>query len=433
MNANGAPGVESLWRAIAPPRRDVVIGLGNDIRTDVVIVGAGYTGLAAAYSLQKRGVDVVVVDANTLGWGASGRNGGAVLSKFRMSFRRMASLHGLDAAKAMHRIAHDGVNTVAALVSEFGISEALFMRSGSLRCAHNTTAMRALAAEAEWSHQFLGDRSLEIFDSEQVAAETGSRAFVGGVLSKDAGTILPLNYVHGLVAGLKGRGVPIFENSPVSRIEYNPNGASVCTPGGVVRAKRVVVATDAYGNLTNATSRYARTMIPFRTAAIATERLPRTLYDSLMVNERAYNETRRMMKWFRKADGRILFGGRGVLGKETSHEFAALGRALTMTFPQLSSISVEFEWSGNVGMTMNQLPHVGRNDDGTVYCIGYNGAGVSLSSVLGQAAAALAIGDLPDLSLTQAHGLKVIPLHALATRAAKVAAGWYRFLDAIGR
>lgn len=433
MNANGAPDVDSLWRAIAPPRRDAVIGLGNNIRTEVVIVGAGYTGLAAAYALQKRGVRVVVLDANTVGWAASGRNGGAVLSKFRMSFRAMASLHGLDAAKAMHRIAHDGVDTVEALVAEFGISEALFTRSGSLRCAHNETARRALVAEAEWAHEILGDRSLEMLDSEQVTAETGSRAFTGGVLSKHAGTILPLNYVRGLAAGLKARGVPVFENSAVSRIEHDPDGASVCTPGGVVRAKQVIVATDAYGTLTNATSRYARLMIPFRTAAIATERLPRNLYDSLMVHERAYNETRRMMKWFRKADGRVLFGGRGVLGKETAHEFTALKRALTMTFPQLSSIRVEFEWSGNVGMTMNQLPHVGRDDDGTVYCIGYNGAGVALSSVLGQAAAALAIGDLPELSLIRAHGLKVIPLHALATPAAKVAAGWYRFLDAIGR
>lgn len=132
----------------------------------------------------------------------------------------------------------------------------------------------------------------------------------------------------------------------------------MCTPHGVVRATQVIVATDAYGTLTNATSRYARLMIPFRTAAIATERLPGILYDRLMVNERAYNETRRMMKWFRKVNGRVFFGGRRVLGKETAHEFYA----------------------------------------------------------------------------RQGHSRAVvIPLHTLATPAAKVAAGRYRFLDAIGR
>lgn len=433
MKSNGAPDVDSLWRAIAPRRRDEASQLDGDFHTDVAVVGAGYTGLAAAYALQKRGIDVAVLDAQTVGWGASGRNGGAVLPKFRLSYRAMASQYGIDAAKAMHRIAHDGVDTVEALISEFNILEASFVRSGSLRCAHNETAMRALAAEAEWTRDTLDDHALEVFDRDQVAAETGSTAFFGGVLSKDAGTVLPLNYARGLAAGLKGRGVPIFENTPVSRIERTENEAILHAPAGMVRARRVIVATDAYGHLTEATSRYAKLMIPFRTAAIATEKLPPALFDSLLKGQRAYNETRRMMKWFRKADGRVLFGGRGVLGKQSAHEFAALRRALAVTFPQLASARIEFEWSGNVGMTVNQLPHIGRDDDMTVYCIGYNGAGVSLSSVMGQAAAALAIGELPELSLTQADRLQTIPLHALATPAAKLAASWYTFLDTIGR
>ncbi|SAK82429.1 FAD dependent oxidoreductase [Caballeronia hypogeia] len=433
MKGNGAPDIDSLWRAIAPPRRDEVRQLDGDIRTDVAVVGAGYTGLAAAYALQKRGIDVAVLDAHTVGWGASGRNGGAVLPKFRLSYRAMASQHGLATAKAMHRIAHEGVDTVEALISEFNISEASFVRSGSLRCAHNQTAMRALVAEAEWTRDTLDDDTLEVFDRDQVTAEIGSSVFYGGVLSKDAGTVLPLNYARGLAAGLKERGVPIFENTPVSRIERTKNEATLHAPGGVVRARRVIVATDAYGHLTEATSHYAKLMIPFRTAAIATEKLPPILFDSLLKGHRSYNETRRMMKWFRKADGRVLFGGRGVLGKESAHEFAALRRALVSTFPQLVSARIEFEWSGNVGMTVNQLPHIGRDGDAAVYCLGYNGAGVSLSSVMGQAAAALAIGELPELSLTQADRLQTIPLHALATPAAKLAASWYTFLDAIGR
>ncbi|MFS8978882.1 FAD-binding oxidoreductase [Cupriavidus necator] len=433
MNWNGAPDVDSLWRAIAPPRRDELRQLDVDFQTDVAVVGAGYTGLAAAYALQKSGIDVALLDAQTVGWGASGRNGGAVLPKFRLSYRAMASQHGLEAAKAMHRIAHDGVDTVEALISEFNISEAAFIRSGSLRCAHNEVAMRALVAEAEWNRDTLGDHALDVLDQDQVAAETGSNVFHGGVLSRNAGTVLPLNYARGFAAGLKSRGVPIFENTPVSRIERSESEAILHAPGGVVRARRVIVATDAYSHLTQATSRYAKLMIPFRTAAIATERLPPALFNSLLKNQRAYNETRRMMKWFRKADSRVLFGGRGVLGEENVHEFAALRRALVATFPQLASARIEFEWSGNVGMTVNQLPHVGRDDNMTVYCLGYNGAGVALSSVMGQAAAALVIGELPELSLMQANKLQTIPLHALAMPAARLAASWYTFLDAIGR
>jgi gamma-glutamylputrescine oxidase len=433
MNGEEADDVRSLWRAIAPPRRDSVRRLDRDIRTEVAVIGAGYTGLAAAYALQKRGVEVVVLDAKTIGWGASGRNGGSVLPKFRMSYQAMASTQGLDAAKAMHRMAHDGVDMVEALISEFDIADASFIRNGSLRCAHNEAAMRVLAADADWMHGALGDDALEVLDRDRVAEETGSSVFHGGVLTKDAATVFPLNYVRGLAAGLKRRGVVIFENTPVTGIARHTSEATLHTPAGDVRANRIIVATDAYGTLTSATASYARLMIPFRTAAIATEKLSQPLFDSLLKGHRAYNETRRMMKWFRKADGRVLFGGRGVLGKESSREFAALRDSLVATFPQLESTLIEFEWSGNVGMTRNQLPHIGRIDDKTVYCVGYNGAGVALSSVLGQAAAALTMGEWPKLVLTRSDRLQTIPLHSLATPIAKVVAGWYSFLDAMGR
>lgn len=427
--------LQSLWSAMggtsAPPGTG--LPLAHDLGTEVAVIGAGYSGLCAAYALQRRGVHVVVLDANPVGWGASGRNGGVVSSKFRLSFPAIARLHGLDTARTMHRIAHEGVRVVESLVDEFKLDDAHFQHTGSLRCAHTERAFATIRAEADWVRQTLGDASMTVLSRAEVARETGSNAFVGGVLSADAGTILPLRYVRGLAAGLTARKVQIFESTPVLEMQRTGEGVLLRTPRGTVRANQVIVATNAYSGLTAATGAYQRTLVPFRSAIIATERLPAELDARLMVEQRSYTETRRMMKWFRKADGRVVFGGRDAFGKEGQPTgFAALQRAMVALFPDLAGIKVDYRWSGYVGMTFDQLPHVGRSDSTTTFCLGYNGAGVAMASMLGQQAAALALGEKPELSLLAANGLKPVPFHALRTPGVRLVAAWYQFLDAIG-
>jgi gamma-glutamylputrescine oxidase len=210
-------------------------------------------------------------------------------------------------------------------------------------------------------------------------------------------------------------------------------GVTLRTPNGTVRAKQVIVGTNAYSNLTPATAAYQRELVPFRSAMIATERLPAGLDARLMVERRSYTETRRMMKWFRKVDGRMLFGGRDAFGKEgQTTGFDALQRAMVELFPDLAGVRVEYQWSGYVGMTFNSLPHVGRSDDATTFCLGYNGAGVAMASLLGQQAAALALGEKPELSLLAASGLNPVPFHSLRAPGVRLVAAWYQFLDAIG-
>jgi glycine/D-amino acid oxidase-like deaminating enzyme len=338
-------------------------------------------------------------------------------------------------AKRMHRLAHDGVRVVEAFVDEFGLSRAQFEHTGSLRCAHTERAFAAIRDEAEWVRTTLGDKSMTIVSRHEVADETGSTAFVGGVLSADAGTILPLEYVLGLARGLSARGVPIYEATPILEITRASAGAGriLRTAGGNVRAKQVIVATNAYSNLTSATAPYQRELVPFRSAMIATARLPPALDARLMKNRRSYTETRRMMKWFRKVDGRMLFGGRDAFGKEgQTGGFEALRRAMVALFPDLSEIPVEFGWSGYVGMTFNALPHVGRSDEATTFCLGYNGAGVAMASLVGQHAAALALGESPELALLAQPGLRPVPFHALRAPGVRLVAAWYQFLDAVG-
>jgi glycine/D-amino acid oxidase-like deaminating enzyme len=407
--------------------------LAGDLHAEVAVIGAGYSGLAAAYALQKRGVQAVVLEAQSVGWGASGRNGGVVSSKFRPSFAAIARLHGLDTARAMHGIAHQGVRVIEALVDEFKLDDACFERTGSLRCAHTERAFAAICAESDWARKNLGDASMTVLSRADVARETGSQGFVGGVLSMDAGTILPLRYVRGLAAGLSARQVAIYESTPVLDMHRAAGGVLLRTPEGTVQARQVIVASNAYSDLSPATRAYHRTLVPFRSAMIATEPLPEALDARLMVERRSYTETRRMMKWFRKVDGRMLFGGRDAFGKEgRTSGFDALRRAMVALFPALAAVPVAYQWSGYVGMTFNQLPQVGRADPHTTFCLGYNGAGVAMASLLGQQAAALALGDRPELSLLGVDGLRPIRLHALRSPAVRLLAGWYQVLDALG-
>jgi glycine/D-amino acid oxidase-like deaminating enzyme len=425
--------VASLWADTAEPL-PAFPKLEGERQADVVIIGAGYTGLSAAHHIAKSGLAPIVLEANHPGWGASGRNGGVITAKFRLSFRDIDATHGRAMARRMYGIAHESVDMVAELVSEFGISSAKLTRSGQVKAAHNDATLKAAIDEAAWMTREMGDTEVRILDRHQVRDETGSRVFVGGVLNPGSGGIHPLNYLRGLAKGVAKRGVPIFQESPVLALRRDGDGVVAETPGGSVRARQAIIATNSYSDLTSATARLQRTLVPFRSALIATERLSPNLAGSLMPTRRTYTETKRMMRWFRKVDDRVIFGGRGAFGKQDSESaFDALRKAMVGIFPELADIPLAFKWSGLVAMTLDSVPHVGRLDARTFYSIGYNGAGVAMSSLMGRYLAALVRGEAVDLGLLDARRVRTIPFYPLREPAVRAVAGWYQFLDAIGR
>lgn len=423
----------SLWRAtsVAQPAFG---SLAGEQSFDVAIIGGGYTGLSTARYLAKAGLSPVVIEANQIGWGASGRNGGVVSGKFRIGFKDIAARHGLDTARRMHGLGLEAIEHVGQLIEELGIAGADYRPSGSLRCAHNAHTFAELRSEASWLREALGDTEVTLLSAGEVATETGSRGFTGGLLNAHGGVIHPLNFVLGLASGLKAAGIAIHENTPVTGVRREGVGVVVETPAGRITARQLVIATNSYSDLTPATACVRTSIIPFRSAMVATEPLAGTPGAGLLASGRSYTETRRMMRWFRKSGDRLLYGGRGAFGKtDTESAFAALEKAMVRQFPELASVKVTHRWSGLVAMTLDSLPHLGRLDDRVVYSVGYNGTGVALASGIGRHVAALVTGDTPDLGLLTRQPLPPIPFYGLREPAVRLVAGWYQFLDAIGR
>ncbi len=437
MNASPAwsslEAAPSLWGATATPLR-AFPALAGDAQADVVIIGAGYTGLSAAHHLAQSGLSPIVLEANRPGWGASGRNGGVITAKFRLSFPAIASAHGKPMAKRMYEIALEATDIVTELVETYGIESAALTRSGQVKAAHNHETLAYAVKEAEWLRAELGDTTMSVLDAGQVREETGSAGFVGGVLNAGSGGIHPLNYLHGLAEGVTGLGVPIHAGTPALRLRREGDGVLVETPGGIVRAKQAIIATNSYSDLTPATQAFQRTLIPFRSAIIATEKLSPNLAATVMPTRRTYTETKRMMRWFRMVDDRIVFGGRGAFGKTDSQRaFQALHKAMVGIFPQVADVPLAYRWSGLVAMTLDSVPHVGRVDDRVMLAMGYNGAGVAMSSLMGRYLAAFARGERPDVGLLDAGRMRRVPLYPLREPAVRMVAGWYQLLDAIGR
>ncbi|MET3616185.1 glycine/D-amino acid oxidase-like deaminating enzyme [Rhizobium aquaticum] len=427
------PDISSLWQDTVASRPVFGI-LSGGHRYDVAIIGGGYTGLSTARYLRRLGLSSVVLEASRIGWGASGRNGGVVSGKFRTAFSEIASRYDIETARRMHDLGIESIEHVAELVGDYGIASADYRPTGSLRCAHNAVSMAAVEKEATWLRTVLGDHACTILSVKQIEEETGSRDFVGGMLNTHGGVIHPLNFALGIASGLQAGGIDIFEQTPVTALRREGSGVLLETPDGTVSAGQAVIATNSYSDLTSATSPIRTSIIPFRSAMIATEPLSGTPGAGLLARGRSYTETRRMMRWFRKSGDRLLYGGRGAFGKKDSESaFAALHKAMVRQFPELDSVRVTHRWSGLVAMTMDSLPHAGRLDDRVVYSVGYNGTGVALSSLMGKYVAEMVSGKKPDLGLVTSERLKAVPFYPIREPAVRLVAGWYQFLDAIGR
>ena len=362
---------------------------------DVVIVGAGFTGLAAAARLGAQGKHAVVVDSGALGEGASGRNAGMVHAGVRRDLDTLERKYGAaglalqDASVEAYRFVAQTAATAA--------PDAMYAQSGWLHLAHRRSRMKLLRKDEVERRQRLGESTV-MLEADALESEAPCRGFFGGMLTDNGASIHPARYLAGLAGLSLANGATLHEHTRVRSIESLRVGSRVHTSRGDITAGDVLVASNGY---TDAAAPWARRrIIPIGSYIIATEPLGDARAADVSPHRRMMSDTRNFLHYWRLSpDGRLVFGGRtsfAPVSVQTARD--RLYSAMIDIYPQLAGVRVSHAWTGNVGFTLDQLPHLTRSD-GVTYAMGYCGSGVALGSWMGTLAAEwIARGAQPAFS-----------------------------------
>lgn len=393
---------------------------------DVVVIGAGYTGLNAALAAARAGSDVVVLDRETPGNSASGRNGGHVSTSMKPGLGELCAKLGADRARAILGLGRLAVSYLDDLVEGENL-DCDYEQCGHFTGAHKPSALKGLQGWAE-EQRDLGNPVDEVARADQ-HAYIGSDHFHGGIFMPNWKSVHPGKYVVAL-AGRVADHARLFADQNVSCLSREGGGVAVTLASGhVIRAKTAIVATNAQtGAITPA---LRRRVIPIASVQIATETLDPDLVARLHPRRAMSYDSRRLVTYTRPSpDGcRVLVGSRVRFrpGAAESSRFQ-MHRKMEMFFPELSGVQSDFVWGGLVGYTFDHLPQVG-NDGPIHYAMGYCGTGVAMASYLGNLIGQRAAG-LPDCD-TPLDGLPVqtLPLYNGRPWFLPFAIGWYRFLD----
>jgi len=377
MTLNGHP--DSYYAASANSAAEHPQLLGDEL-ADVCIVGAGFTGLSAALELSERGYDVCVIEAERVGWGASGRNGGQICSAYNRGQDAIAGMVGGDAANVFWEVSEQAKELISERVEKYKIDCDLTW--GYLHCASKPSHLPGLE-ETRNAWEAAGVAGLEMFDREALRDRLGTSVYHGALRETGAGHLHPLNYALGLSDAAVSNGARIYENSPVTRVVAEGEPV-VETARGSVRAKYLILAGNAYlGNL--AKPLFHRIM-PVSSFIVATEPLGENRARGLIRDNEAVCNSLFIVDYYRlSADNRMLFGGRAnYTGHEPRDLFADMGPRMLKVFPQLGDARLDYAWGGTLGITINRLPHVGRLGENTLFAHGYCGHGVALSGMCGK-------------------------------------------------
>ncbi|SDG43520.1 NAD(P)/FAD-dependent oxidoreductase [Roseospirillum parvum] len=385
------PGHPDSYYAATPRGAPDLPRLEADTRADVCIVGGGFCGLMAALEMAEKGLDVVLLEAERVGWGASGRNGGQVGSGQRQDQMTLESALGKETARRLWELAEEAKALVRERVKRHAID--CDLTDGVLNAA-------VKPGDAEWIARYV-DHMAEHYDYPHfqwidragMAERLGTDIYHGGKQDMTALHLHPLNYALGLARAAQQAGARLFEHARVSG--YDPsNPTRVRTAAGpTVTADQVVICCNGY--LGRLEPRVAGRIMPINNYVIATEPLGEARARELIRDNVAVADTKFVIDYYRlSADHRLLFGG----GETYSHRFPAdiagfVKPHMLKVYPQLADARIEYAWGGTLAITLKRLPHVGRLSPNVLFAHGFSGHGVGIASLLGRLLAEAAVGQ----------------------------------------
>ncbi|WP_294642597.1 FAD-binding oxidoreductase [uncultured Aureimonas sp.] len=389
------PRSHGLWEASAPPA-PATHALADERVVDVAVIGGGFTGCSAALHLAEGGASVAVLEAEEIGFGGSGRNVGLVNAGMWVMPDDLPGELGDVHGERLLQLLGEAPRVVFELVERHAIPcEA--ERQGTLHCAVGPKGLDEVRErERQWKAR---GAPVRLLDAAETAAKVGTTAYAGALLDERAGTIQPLAYVRGLARAAIAAGADIFTASPV--VSATDEGAlwRLATPNGAVRAKSVVVATDAYAKGVFPEIRGEQVHLPYFN--MATPPLGDNVRHSILPERQGAWDTREILSSFRfDQASRLVFGSVGALrggGQAVHRDWGR--RALARLFPQIAGVDFEYRWYGQIGMTGNSLPRFHRLGRDVVAFSGYNGRGIAPGTVFGRCLARLLLGEIGEADL----------------------------------
>lgn len=401
---------------------------------DVVVIGGGFTGLSAARTLRKHGARVAVLESQTIGWGASSRNGGMVLTGMKLGVNKLISMYGRELTKRMYAASLASMDCVEQIVQEEKI-DCDFSRCGHLEVAckqkhFDDYTRQSEVIELEFDHK------LRVVPRHELSAEIGSSIYYGGMVDDVSAGCNPARYVAGLARAAMKAGAEIFEQArveSVARESLNGElGWKLVTSRGALWAHEVFVGTSGYTGA--ATPALQKKLIPIGSFIITTEVLPAPLARELSPRNRMIYDSKNYLYYYRLTpDRRMLFGGRAAFFPENDQTIRRsadiLRRGMIGVYPQLADAKIDYVWGGTLDFAFDIMPHAGQMD-GMYYAVGYAGHGVAMATYQGQKIAELMAGEKPE------NPFVGIPFPGAPLRLYNgkpwflpFAGVWYKFLD----
>lgn len=398
--------------------------LTEDSTTDVAIIGGGITGVSAALHLAERGYKVALLEAQDVGWGASGRNGGQALPGFGCSLHKLRKLTGAAATRQLWDMSVEAVDLLHSRIARHDIPASPVL--GYLHAAIKERQVRDLRDEQE-ELASLGAPAGRLLEGAELQSRLASPRYLAALEDRLAGHIHPYNYTLGLARAAQAAGADIYAQAPVRKIEP---GAKIILHVGEhrVTASYLLVAGGAYlGGLEKKLTGY---IMPVGTYIMATE--PRDDVPGLIPGNEAVADLNFVLNYFRRSpDNRMLFGGRVSYSTLPPPSLgSSMLRRAVQVFPQLKDAKVEYLWGGNVDITVNRAPHFGRLANNILFAHGFSGHGVALTGLAGKLAAETIAGQAERFDVfTRIPHTRFPGGRALRTPALLLATSWFRLRD----
>lgn len=403
--------------------------LDGDKRVSVAVVGGGFTGLSTALHLAERGVDTVVLEAQEPGWGASGRNGGQVNPGLKYDPDQIERDFGTDLGRRMVAFSSSAPNVVFDLIRTHQI-QCEARQGGTLRAAYAAVNADQVRSTAEQCLR--RDMPVQLLEGDALASMTGTSRYLAAILDRRGGTVNPLGYARGLAEAAIHAGAAVHGASPAQSITREAGGWAVRTPGGILRAEKLVLATNAYTD--DIWPRLRRSVVPVFSGIVATEPLPPGLAGRILAEGTALYENGQITVYYRvDTKGRLLMGGRSPMRDGATREtLGRLVRYAERLWPELRGVNWTHAWNGQLAVTTDHYPHFHEPHPGALICLGYNGRGVAMATAMGGEIARRLTGTPVDELNMPLTDLTEIPFHGLwkVGAAARIAYGQLR--DALG-